>query len=65
MSERTLSLVLQRTIKAMADRVLAAIVLVACVPVLGVIAIALYRWMGRPIFFTQLRPGKDARLFTI
>ena len=34
-------------------------------PVMGVIAVALWRTQGRPILFTQQRVGRDDRDFTI
>jgi lipopolysaccharide/colanic/teichoic acid biosynthesis glycosyltransferase len=34
-------------------------------PVMGVIAVALWRTQGRPILFTQQRVGRDDREFTI
>lgn len=51
-------------IKAVCDRVVAAIALLLLTPVMLIVAIAIYRNMGRPIFFCQPRPGKNGRVFT-
>ncbi len=55
---------LQKLIKEVADRLIAAIALVVFSPLLLIIAIAIYIRMGRPIVFSQPRPGKDNRIFT-
>lgn len=55
---------LQKLIKEVADRLIAAIALVVFSPLLLIIAIAIYIRMGRPIVFSQPRPGKDNRVFT-
>jgi lipopolysaccharide/colanic/teichoic acid biosynthesis glycosyltransferase len=54
---------LQRTMKWMIDRMVAAIVLILFSPLILGIAIAIYRQMGRPIFFVQPRPGYRGRIF--
>jgi lipopolysaccharide/colanic/teichoic acid biosynthesis glycosyltransferase len=43
----------------------AGLMAVVTAPVMGVIAIALWRTQGRPILFTQQRVGRDDREFTI
>lgn len=53
-----------RFIKSALDRVLAAIALIILSPVMLMAAIAIYFKMGRPVLFTQLRPGKNNRIFT-
>lgn len=55
---------LQKLIKEVADRLIAAIALVVFSPLLLIIAIAIYIRMGGPIVFSQPRPGKDNRIFT-
>jgi lipopolysaccharide/colanic/teichoic acid biosynthesis glycosyltransferase len=55
---------LQKLIKSLADTVLSAVALFIFSPVMLLIAIAIYTRMGSPIVFTQLRPGKDGRIFT-
>ncbi|MBD6618274.1 sugar transferase [Komarekiella sp. 'clone 1'] len=52
-----------RLIKAVLDRVLAAIALIVLSPLLLSVAIAIYFRMGQPILFTQARPGQNARIF--
>ena len=53
-----------RVVKAILDRLVAAIALLVLSPILLIIAIAIYIRMGSPIFFTQPRPGKDGCIFT-
>lgn len=55
---------LQKLIKEVADRLIAAIALLIFSPLLLIIAIAIYIRMGKPIVFSQPRPGKDNRIFT-
>lgn len=54
---------LQRLVKELVDRALAVMLLLAFLPILGLVAIAIYRYMGAPILFCQPRPGKDGRIF--
>jgi lipopolysaccharide/colanic/teichoic acid biosynthesis glycosyltransferase len=51
-------------LKSILDRLAAAIALLVLSPLMLIVAIAIYIWIGRPIVFTQLRPGKDSRIFT-
>jgi lipopolysaccharide/colanic/teichoic acid biosynthesis glycosyltransferase len=45
------------------DYVAAAVGLVLCLPLMAVVAVAV-RWrLGSPVFFAQVRPGKDGRPF--
>lgn len=53
-----------RLIKSLLDRLVAALALVLLSPLLLIIAIAIYISMGRPIIFSQPRPGKDGKIFT-
>lgn len=53
-----------RLVKPLLDRLVAAISLIFFSPLLLISAIAIYICMGRPILFTQLRPGKDGYIFT-
>ena len=53
-----------RLVKAILDRLVAAIALLVLSPVLLIIAIAIYIRMGSPILFSQPRPGKDGCIFT-
>lgn len=52
-----------RLIKFGLDRLAAAIALLIFSPLIVFAAIAIYRRMGRPIVFTQARPGKNGRIF--
>ena len=52
-------------IKPLFDRVLALLILIPSLPIMGIVAMAIYRQMGRPILFRQNRPGKDGKIFTI
>ncbi|MFB2918985.1 sugar transferase [Aerosakkonema funiforme] len=53
-----------RLIKYVLDRVFAAIALLVFSPFIIFVAIAIYLRMGRPIVFTQPRPGKNGHIFT-
>ena len=53
-----------RLLKAVLDRLVAAIALAVFSPVMLMVAIAIYIRMGGPIFFCQPRPGKDGRIFS-
>ncbi len=53
-----------RLIKSVLDRVLAALLLLVLSPVILTVALSIYICMGRPVFYIQLRPGKNARIFT-
>jgi sugar transferase EpsL len=55
----------QRAIKRMIDVSVAAMVLFACLPVIGVVAICIRCRMGRPILFRQQRPGLEGQPFTL
>ena len=52
-----------RLLKAVLDRLVAAIALAVFSPVMLMVAIAIYIRMGGPIFFSQPRPGKNGRVF--
>ncbi len=53
-----------RLVKSILDRVIAAIALLFLFPLLLMISFAIYTRMGRPILFTQPRPGKDSCIFS-
>ena len=55
---------MSRLIKHLADRIAAAIALVLFSPIILLTAIAVYFNLGRPVIFTQSRPGKDGKIFT-
>ncbi len=52
-------------LKPLFDKIMAIILLLFFLPVLILVALFIFLSMGRPIFFTQTRPGKDERLFDI
>ena len=54
---------IQRLIKWLIDRLMAAIALILLTPVIIIIAITLAINMGSPVIFTQDRPGKNNRIF--
>jgi lipopolysaccharide/colanic/teichoic acid biosynthesis glycosyltransferase len=54
-----------RGIKLIADRLMAAFLLLLFLPILIVVAIAIRIRMGTPIVFTQTRPGQDGKIFTV
>ena len=53
----------QFRVKYAVDRILAALALLALLPLLGVIALAVRMSVGRPILFRQVRVGRDGRRF--
>jgi exopolysaccharide biosynthesis polyprenyl glycosylphosphotransferase len=55
----------QFAIKYLADRFVAAFLLVLVAPVMLLAALAVCTTMGRPIFFRQRRAGRDGRVFEI
>jgi lipopolysaccharide/colanic/teichoic acid biosynthesis glycosyltransferase len=54
-----------RYLKAVFDRVLAIVLLLLLSPLIVITAAVVYFALGKPIFFKQIRAGKDGRLFTI
>lgn len=52
-----------RIIKSVLDRFVAAIALLVLSPLILIVAIAIYFRMGSPLIFSQLRPGKDGKIF--
>ena len=64
MNTNDVSRKLQRSLKCIADRGVAAIALAILSPVLLIVAIAIYIRMGSPVLFAQPRPGKKGRIFT-
>ena len=51
--------------KPLFDKILALILLVLLFPVMVIVAVLIYLWDGRPIFFTQKRPGYKEKIFKI
>jgi lipopolysaccharide/colanic/teichoic acid biosynthesis glycosyltransferase len=56
---------LSRGLKIIGDRVMAALLLLLFSPILVTVAIILLIRMGSPIVFTQARPGKNSKIFTV
>ncbi len=56
---------LSLVVKAVGDRSMAALLLLLFSPILVVVAILVRLRMGSPIVFTQERPGKNGRIFTV
>lgn len=54
----------QSLIKWVVDRSLAAIALILLCPLMAIVAVIIAIQMGRPVLFTQLRPGKNGKVFT-
>jgi lipopolysaccharide/colanic/teichoic acid biosynthesis glycosyltransferase len=54
----------ERLIKLLLDKLVAALVLLLLSPVILIVAIAVYFNMGSPVIFAQLRPGKNNKIFT-
>jgi lipopolysaccharide/colanic/teichoic acid biosynthesis glycosyltransferase len=52
-------------VKRCLDLVIALIVFCAALPIQVVVAILVVRNFGRPVFFTQQRPGRNGRVFTL
>jgi lipopolysaccharide/colanic/teichoic acid biosynthesis glycosyltransferase len=50
-------------IKALCDRCVAAVALLLLLPLMGVIALAIYLQMGGSVLFTQERPGYQTKIF--
>lgn len=53
------------TVKRAVDAVGAGVLLVGAAPVMGVTAVAVARKLGRPVLFTQQRPGLNGEVFTL
>ena len=54
-----------RGLKTIGDRAMAALLLLLFSPILLVVAIVLRVRMDSPIVFTQARPGKNSKIFTV
>ena len=55
---------MSKLFKYIIDRLAAAIALLLLSPVILILAILIRLNLGSPIFFTQLRPGKNGKIFT-
>jgi exopolysaccharide biosynthesis polyprenyl glycosylphosphotransferase len=56
---------IQFAIKYAADRIVAAVLLVLALPFMIPAAIAIFVTLGRPLFFRQVRVGRDGRTFAM
>ena len=52
-------------VKRLADISIAGAALVVGAPVLASASLAVWATLGRPILFSQVRPGRDGRPFTV
>ncbi len=52
-------------IKRIFDTILSLILIILFFPVYLIVSLLIWRKMGRPILFTQERPGKDGKIFKI
>lgn len=52
-------------VKSSVDRTLTAMLLLVCMPLMLLIAVAIIIFQGRPIFYRQTRVGKDGKHFRI
>jgi len=51
--------------KPLLDKILALILIILFAPVMLVVAVLIYLWDGRPVIFTQERPGYKGKIFKI
>ncbi len=51
--------------KPLIDKILALILIILFSPIMIIVAILIYLWDGRPIVFTQERPGLNEKIFKI
>ncbi len=56
---------MQRLAKRLIYLVVSILVLVVCFPLMIVVSCIILKSMGFPIFFRQLRPGKNSKLFNL
>jgi lipopolysaccharide/colanic/teichoic acid biosynthesis glycosyltransferase len=52
-------------VKLLFDKVVAAILLITLMPLLVVIALSIWIFLGRPVLFKQQRPGLNGKPFTL
>ena len=51
--------------KSLLDKFLALILIILFAPIMIIVAILIYLWDGRPVIFTQERPGLNEKIFKI
>jgi lipopolysaccharide/colanic/teichoic acid biosynthesis glycosyltransferase len=59
----SLAYIIGQFVKGLCDRCAAALALLLLLPLMGGIALAIYLQMGRPVLFTQDRPGYQTKVF--
>ena len=55
----------QRQVKRLFDLIVTVVLLIPALPLMGVLALLIWVFDGRPILFKQKRAGENGRLFTI
>ncbi len=55
----------EKFFKPLFDKILALILIIIFAPIMIIVAILIYIWDGRPIIFTQARPGLNEKIFKI
>jgi len=61
----TLSAMYKQILKPLSDRIGALLLLILVSPLFLIVAATVYLKLGRPLFFTQKRPGYKGKIFTI
>ena len=54
-----------KILKRLVELLLAAVILAAAFPIMVIVALLIRTTMGPPVFFRQVRPGKDKKPFTL
>ena len=55
----------EKFFKPLFDKILALILIIIFAPIMLIVAILIYIWDGKPIIFTQARPGLNEKIFKI
>ena len=58
-------MIYKKFFKPLMDKILALILIIIFSPIMIIVAILIYLWDGRPIIFTQERPGLNEKIFKI
>lgn len=56
---------MSKAAKRVMDVLISVLGLIVFTPVIFVVALLIFMSMGRPVLFTQERPGKDGRIFRL
>jgi lipopolysaccharide/colanic/teichoic acid biosynthesis glycosyltransferase len=54
----------QQLIKGILDQLIAGIMLISLMPLLLIMSILIYFYLGNPVIFKQLRPGENGKIFS-